>query len=399
LILTNVYRNGSIGKQCKIIKEGLNQSNFYSAVLYGRNTLEKESLVYKCCSEIESFVSKFMCRIFKRQYSFNFISTLEVIDFIKKSNVQVVNLHAINDNYINYKILLSYLKRNNVKVVYTAHSGNLIFGGCGGNNFECPIWKKTSGCLKCDRKNSKRYRRNWEFNAKLFSNFKNFSIVCVSKYLEEEFKKCPYFKDKRITTILDCVGDDFKPNYCFDNNKLKNMQSIHNRVLYVTPSFSNPNKGFNFLLEIATRMIDYNFVCVSYDNKPNLTINNISFIGPIYCDETMATIYTFCDVTLVLSRSETFCLPVAESLSCGTPVVGFKCGGAENIALSKYSKFSEFGDIDEIIKNIAVVSKMKNNSSKIAAEAKKVYSKKNMIDGYITVFSENTKKYYFEVEV
>mgnify|MGYP000949492470 CR=1 FL=1 len=38
----------------------------------------------------------------------------------------------------------------------------------------------------------------------------------------------------------------------------------------------------------------------------------------------------------------------AESLSCGTPVVGFKAGGPESIGLADYCEFVEYPNLDKL---------------------------------------------------
>ena len=54
---------------------------------------------------------------------------------------------------------------------------------------------------------------------------------------------------------------------------------------------------------------------------------------------------------------------VAESLCCGTPVVGFKAGAPEQITIKEYSEFSEFGNIEILkenpkLRNMVVVNKV-----------------------------------------
>ena len=73
---------------------------------------------------------------------------------------------------------------------------------------------------------------------------------------------------------------------------------------------------------------------------------------------------------------------VAESLCCGTPVVGFKAGGPETIAIPEFCEFVEYGDVEAIV---AETEKMlagsfdKNNISAVASDK---YSKKNMFVNY-----------------
>ena len=38
----------------------------------------------------------------------------------------------------------------------------------------------------------------------------------------------------------------------------------------------------------------------------------------------------------------------AESLCCGTPVIGFRAGAPERIALKEYSDFVQYGDLNSL---------------------------------------------------
>ena len=51
----------------------------------------------------------------------------------------------------------------------------------------------------------------------------------------------------------------------------------------------------------------------------------------------LAAFYSLADVTLLTSEKETFSMVCAESLCCGTPVVGFQAGAPEGISLPAVS--------------------------------------------------------------
>lgn len=80
----------------------------------------------------------------------------------------------------------------------------------------------------------------------------------------------------------------------------------------------------------------------------NSATNNVTFIPQIKNDKKLAYYYSMASVTVIASEKETFSLVTAESLCCGAPVVGFKCGGAESISLGEYSVFVEYGEVNEL---------------------------------------------------
>lgn len=70
----------------------------------------------------------------------------------------------------------------------------------------------------------------------------------------------------------------------------------------------------------------------------------------------------------------------AESLSCGTPVVGFTAGALEQISLKEYSEFLDNGDTDGMFKVINKYLGIKESMliKEIENKIKEVYSKKIM---------------------
>ena len=75
---------------------------------------------------------------------------------------------------------------------------------------------------------------------------------------------------------------------------------------------------------------------------------------------------------------------VAESLCCGTPIVGFKAGAPEMIALPEYSVFSEYGDLDILERNVRLFIDKKCVG--ISEKAAGVYSRERMVSNYLQLY-------------
>ena len=76
-------------------------------------------------------------------------------------------------------------------------------------------------------------------------------------------------------------------------------------------------------------------------------------------------------------------MPCAESLCCGTPVVGFEAGGPESVALSEASTFVPYGDMDALEAAVRARLDMGLPSRlEVAAHATRVYSNDRMVDEY-----------------
>jgi len=94
------------------------------------------------------------------------------------------------------------------------------------------------------------------------------------------------------------------------------------------------------------------------------------------------------DLTILTSKRETFSMVVAESLCCGTPVVGFQAGGPESIALPEYSEFVEQGNVEALKKAVLHVLSQKIERDDIAKTAENVYSGERMVREYMRIYEE-----------
>ena len=115
--------------------------------------------------------------------------------------------------------------------------------------------------------------------------------------------------------------------------------------------------------------------------------DNVKLWGRAKTQEELAQLYSEADMTLLLSRRETFSMVTAESLCCGTPVVGFKAGGPESIAIPTASSFVEYGDIDALINQLRKeTSQISNND--FSEEAQSSYGSKSMSCEYMRVYRQ-----------
>jgi len=106
----------------------------------------------------------------------------------------------------------------------------------------------------------------------------------------------------------------------------------------------------------------------------------------------MAELYTKSDLFLLTSKNETFSLPVAESVCCGTPVLAFQCGGPESILTKDVAKFVKFGDIDAVIRYIKLKEYQLIDRNYISKYGIEHFSMKDMCDNYFSLFNRIVKK-------
>lgn len=389
-----VYKKGSTGKIVYDIHTELQKQGIESIVCYGRGAKINEPNVYKTCGELYAKFNNLLSRFTGIMYGGCLFSTWRLISIIKKEKPDIVHLHCINGYFVNIYRLIQWLKENSIKTVLTLHAEFMYTGNCG-HAFDCEKWK--TGCGNCPRlrKETKSIlldgtARSWKRMAEAFNGFEeNCHIVSVSPWLMSRAKRSPILSHYNHKTVLNGIDTDI---FCPKDDKKKRLRfGLENKkiVLHVTAAFSvDPDhpKGGWYVVELAKRIPDAAFVVIGgYEKNPNLP-ENILYIGRVEDQNQLAAWYSAADVTVLTSKKETFSLVTAESLCCGTPVVGFKAGAPEQIAILEYCKFVEWGNLEALAN--AVCEALTNEKKVNVLDAHNKYAKEKMYDDYMQVFEE-----------
>lgn len=354
------YKNSSTGKIVYDIYNQMSQNGIEVAVCYGRGPSITGKNIYKFGIDLETYFHALMTRITGLTGFFSFISTYRLICFIKKFKPDIVHLHDLHAYFVNYGMVIKYLKKHNIRTIWTLHSEIMYTGNCG-HACECNKWQTI--CDKCPR--LEEYPKSLFFDftkimylhkKKLFKNFDNLIIVTPSEWLASRVKKS-FLKDKLIKVIYN--GIDTKNT--FYPRKLNCLKERHNLtdekiVLAVAPDIMSRHKGGHYVLELAKKFREENikFVIVGMKNKDlnKKYQDNIIPIGFVKDQNLLADYYSLATVFIICSSNETFSLTCAEALACGTRVIGFKSGAPESIYPSSCSSFIEYGDIRALEKKV-----------------------------------------------
>lgn len=387
-----VYKTGSTGKIMHDIHTELQKRGIESVVCYGRGEKINEPNVYKTCGELYSKFNNLLTRFTGIMYGGCVFSTNRLISIIKKEKPDVVHLHCINGYFVNIYRLITWLKKNHVKTVLTLHAEFMYTANCG-HAMECEKWK--TGCGACPRRRQETKSllldgtaRSWKRMKKAFEGFeKDCTVISVSPWLMERAKQSPILRDFCHATVLNGIDTNvFCPR---DGDSLRERHGLKDKkiALHVTAAFSmDPNhiKGGWYVVELAKRMPEVTFVVIGSREQISGLPENVLNVGRVEDQNELAAWYSAADVTLLTSKKETFSMIVAESLCCGTPVVGFKAGAPEMIALPEGSEFVEYGDVDTLRKALSGILQREIDLSETTAKQK--YSKEQMSAKYCEVY-------------
>lgn len=387
LQVNNVYGEKSTGKLTQVIHQGLLQAGHESLVVYGRGKGSAEPGVIRLCPEWYGKVNGLLARITGMPYGGCVLSTLRLMGIIRREKPDVVHLQCINGSFVNIYRLVQWLKNHRIKTVVSLHAEFMYTGNCG-HAYECEQWH--AGCKKCpDAKKANhswffdRTKASWQKMREAFRGFEEDCMVCpVSAWTEDRARQSDIMKDLPQRTVFNGVNTEVF--------RCREQQRENNVVLNVTAHFSgdkNHPKGGWYLIELARRMPEVTFLVAGpADRIPDLP-ENLRLLGNIADQKELAERYGEAKLSVIVSQRETFSMPCAESLCCGTPVVGFKAGAPERISLSEYSEFVEHGDLPALE---AVVRRWLARGdlapAVIGETAERSYSANKMLDTFMEIY-------------
>lgn len=391
-----VYGTGSTGKIVQGIHQGLQDKGIASVVCYGRGKTIYEPNVHKICGEIYAKCNNAASRITGLMYGGCFCSTSNLLKIIRDEQPDVVHLHCINGYFVNIYRLVNWLKTNRIRTVLTLHAEFMYTANCG-HALDCNRWKHGCGrCPRLHRETKSLFLDNtslsWQKMKQAFCDFGDELIVtAVSPWLMDRSRQAPILRDKHHCVVLN--GVDTRVFHPYDTSALKEKYGLTNeRILFhATPNFQNDPehiKGGYYIIKLAQRLAVYNIkIFVAGKAADNIQVpDNIILLGMINDYLQLAQYYSMADATILTSKKETFSMVTAESLCCGTPVIGFEAGAPEQIAIPEYSSFVPWGDIEKLTDTVMCFLERTSKKEEIANTAAHRYSEQVMVDSYIKIY-------------
>lgn len=365
------------------------------AICYGRGAKVNEQFILKHNNPIGVSVHALRTRFTGYVGYGSKLATKRIIKFMEEFQPDIVHLHTLHGYHVDMYMLLNYLKTKKIKVVYTLHDTCTYTGKCG-HTFDCDGWLK--GCGGCPQ--IKEYPKSLFFDQtakefaikkEVFKDFNNIVFTPVSKWLCNLAQKSKILEGKNFQVVHNGLDTDIFKNR--DCSYLRAQHNIKNEkiILHVTPNFDDPIKGGKFVLELASKLIKENVKIFIVGNKKIIEDipNNVILIGRTENQIKLAEYYSMADFCLLTSSKETFSMVCAESLCCGTPILGFESGAPSEIAPEGYGVFVPYPDIKSLVNNAKLVldGEMKFNTKEQCEKyGKENYDKRIMAKQYLKLY-------------
>lgn len=404
IILINITaKSGSTGKIVNDLSQELKERGHDIKIIYAHTEKINEPNYYQVSRPLEAKITSQICKLGRAVYKGNPLSIRRIKHIINETNPDIVHIHCINGFMCNIFKLFDFLAEKNIKTVVTHHAEFFYTGSCP-YSFECKEFI-VNECRNCPRLRYSAFSRifpnthyNWKKMHSSINKFKkeNLRFVSVSPWVHERSTLSPIvnaYSDTVIKNGIDTTVFTFRN----DRETLKmgsELKRISTKIiLHVTSHFSvNPSSGIKggyLIVDLAKRFPEYTFIIVSsvVSDISDLP-SNVMIWGRAKSQIELSQLYSISDVTVITSKKESFSMVVAESLCCGTPVVGFKAGGPESIALKGYCNFCDYGNLDLLSDTIKSVLSNSINKSYISKISKLIFSKEIMCNRYLDLYKE-----------
>ena len=321
---------------------------------------------------------------------FSYFSTLNFLRKLNKFKPDIIHLHNLHNCYVNLPLLFKYIKKHNIKTVWTLHDCWSFTGHCPYFDIaECDKWK--TECYNCPQ--YKEYPKSlfdnskymYSLKKKWFTGVKNMTIVTPSKWLAGLVKKS-YLKDYPVRVINNGIDlSVFKPT----ESDFRKKYALENK--YIVLGVASPwgkRKGFDAFSELAERLDDcYRIVLVGLakEQKEGLPPNIIGLERTANQTE-LAGIYTAADVFANPTREENYPTVNMEAIACGTPVVTFNTGGSPEIIDETCGTAVAKNDIDGICNEIIKICETKPYSEETCLKRAESFDKNEKFREYIRLY-------------
>lgn len=393
ILSINSCNFGSTGTIMNELSKAAEKNGYiaYKAIPYSRsNKTKSDSKTIFIGNIIERNIHLLLSKYTGLSGCFSHIGTYLFLKKVKKIKPDIIHLHNLHNSYINLSMLFKFIKKHNIKTIWTLHDCWSFTGKC--PHFQiskCYKWE--TGCCNCPSLSSypvskvDKTEKMYKLKKKWFTGINDMTIVTPSKWLADLVKKS-FLKDYSVKVINNGIDlSVFKPT----ENNIRKKYNIEDKfiILGVASPFSNA-KGLDVFIELSKKFdISYKIVLVGLSKEQLASLpSNIIGIERTSNREELAKIYSAADVFVNPTREDNFPTVNMEALACGTPVITFNTGGSPESLGEICGMVVPYDDV-ETMKN-AIEKVCKNNifSNEDCIERSAFFDKNDKLKEYINLY-------------
>ena len=393
-VLINSCNFGSTGNIMLEIAETAENGGYTAAVCYPQsrdNSRKQKEKDFIIGTRFSRNIHLQLAGITGLNGCFSYFSTLKLLKKLDKLKPDIIHLHNLHNCYINLSLLFKYIKKHNIKTVWTLHDCWAFTGHC--PHFDmigCDKWK--TGCYSCPQ--YKEYPKSlfdnskymYRLKKKWFTGIKDMTIVTPSEWLAGLVKES-YLKDYPVKVINNGIDlNVFKPT----ESDFRKKYALENKYIVLGVAFGwGRRKGLDVFIELEKRFDKekYKIVLVGTDdNIDKLLPENIISIHRTQNQTELVKIYSAADVFANPTREENYPTVNMEALACGTPVVTFNTGGSPEMLDETCGAAVAKDDNDAMYNEIIRICEKKPYSLEACIKKAKGFDKNEKFGEYIRLY-------------
>lgn len=388
IVQINTFSYKAAGNIMMNLHKAMLKQGIDSYVAWGRGRKAENDHEYYMDDDFGVKVHGIYTRITDKHGFASKSATIKLLNWIDNIHPDIIHLHCIHGYYINMELLFNYIKKDNIKVVWTQHDCWAFTGHCAYFDVVgCDKWK--TGCHNCEQSNTypaskvlDNSKYNWQRKKELFSGL-DMTIVAPCNWLADLMRKS-FLGNYPIeviyngidTTVFKPTESDFKKKYGIENKKI---------ILGVAGEWTE-RKGLKDFVALD-QLIDhykYQIILVGVNRNQQRSLpNTIILIGRTENVQELVEIYSSAYVYFNPTYEDNFPTTNLEALACGVPAITYNTGGSPE-AVNKCCVI-EKGDVSVMTEFFETIDR--------PAKLHKQFESKSMIKNYIqlycTLFNEN----------
>lgn len=371
LFINSMSGKGSTGRIVDSIAQLLIDNGHEAAIAYGLGSSVNPN-AFKFGTKGEQFIHKVISHTFDMQGLGSQIATRKLIKYIEGFKPDIINLHTIHGNYLNYPALFKYLTTTNIEIVWTLHDCWSFTGHCPHFAY-CGCEKWRTGCYKCPQlwmypksdfwDGSK---RNYRIKKKFFQSFPSrLHIVAVSNWLKN-LSEQSILKNCTFSVFYNGIDlNSFRPFSKDEVIDVKNKYNVPDKKTFIAVAYPwSKRKGLDDLVQLND-IIDHSNSCLIIVGLNDIQIAtmppDIVAIPRTDNVEELAKLYSMSSALINPTYEDSFPTVNLEALACGTPVVTYKTGGSPEAITNDTGIVVNQGDIVGLAEALIQIIGSENN--------------------------------------
>lgn len=383
--INTVAVNGSTGRIAEAIGKAAIEAGHESYIAYGRGYPgTSASQLIRIGNNWSVYEHVIATRLFDRQGLESRLATKQFLKQLDTIKPDIVHLHNLHGYFINYPLLLEYLKDSKAQVVATLHDFWWMTGHCAYINDSCNRW--TTACKNCPRLNSypaafiDHSNSNYEIKKRMLTSMDNLTIVPVSYWLQRKVDQS-FLKEVNSRVIENGIDiSEFYP----DLSSQQYFPSDKITLLFVATRWTGSN-GYHEILQLSSLLDDSRriiMVGVDAKQKQALPANVIGIERTENLSE-LRRIYSHSDYFVNLNSEVTFGLVTAEAMACGTTPLVLKGSAGEDIIDTHGYTFENIKELANLVNSL---EKKQSPNMDCVVHIKNKYQKSFMLKQYFDLY-------------